>query len=58
LLSLEIGVLLQPPVRFYDLVGIGSGRKNLRNQRIWIQRDRRDQLLELFRTLRRSHNGW
>src|SRR5271166_6594587 len=47
-ISLQIGMLLQPPVRFDDLRRISRRGQDLRDQRIRIQRDRRDQLLQLL----------
>ena len=49
-------MLLQPPICFNNLVGIGSSGEDLRHQGIWIQRDRRYQLLQLFRRLWRVLN--
>src|SRR5712672_148329 len=40
---------LHPPIRLDDLRWIRRSRKNLSNKRIWIQRNRRHQLLQLFR---------
>ena len=51
-------MLLQPAVRFHNLIGIGSRREDLRNQRVRIQRDRRDELLQLSRGLWRGLNRW
>jgi hypothetical protein len=49
-------MLLQPPVCFHDLLGIGSGGEDLRHQSIRIQRDGRYQLLQLFWSLWRGLN--
>src|SRR5258708_11391897 len=51
-------MLLQPPVRFHDLVGIGRGCEDLRNQRVRIQCNRRYELLQLCRSLLRRLNRW
>src|SRR3989442_14058684 len=58
LLSLEIGMLLYPPVCFDNLVRISGGCENLSNQSIRIQCDRRDELLQLCRRLLRGLNRW
>src|ERR1700722_5660943 len=54
LFALKIAMLLQPPVCFHNLIGIGRRCEDLCHQRIGIQCDRRDELLQLFRRLRRS----
>ena len=43
--ALQIGVGLQPAVRFDDFCGESGCSQNLRDQRIRIQRDGRDELL-------------
>src|SRR5260370_24223260 len=47
-------MLLQPPVCFHNLVGIGGRCEDLRHQSVRIQCDRRDELLQLFRCLLRG----
>ena len=55
---------LHPSVGLDDLLGKRGCRQNLRHQRIRIQRDRRDQPLQLFGSLlrvgrrRRGLRGW
>ena len=51
-------MLLHPPVGFHDLLGVGGGGEDLGDERVRIQRDRRDELLELCRRRRRGlHRG-
>jgi hypothetical protein len=40
-------MLLHPPFGFHDLDRVGGRRKNLRNQRVRIQGDRCDELIQL-----------
>jgi hypothetical protein len=47
--SPETGILLQPSVRFDNLDGVSRGCQNLGNEFVRVQRDRRHQLLQLFR---------
>ncbi len=56
LFSLKLGMLLQPPICFHNLIGISGGCEDLRHQGIRVQCDRRDQLLQLFRSLLCSLN--
>ena len=51
-------MLLPPPVRFYNLVWISRCREDLRHQRIRIQCDRRNQLLQLVMRQSRILNRW
>ena len=52
--ALEVGVLLQPILRLDDFVRISCGCQDLRDQRVRVQSDRGNELLQLFRTLLRS----
>jgi hypothetical protein len=56
LIALEGGVgrLLQPSIGFDDFQRIGRGDQDLTDQRVRIERDRRGQLIELFRRQRRG----
>src|SRR6266404_4566573 len=47
--AFEVRMPLHPPIRLNDLRWIRRSRKNLSNERIRIQRNRRHQLLQLFR---------
>src|SRR6266850_15901 len=49
LLTLEVGMALHPAVRLDNLRRIGGSGENLRNEGVRVQRDRRDQLLQLLR---------
>src|SRR5437868_7033170 len=44
-------MLLQPSVSFYDLGWKGRSRKYLSNERVWVQRDRCDELLQCLGAL-------
>ena len=57
LLSLQRAVLLQPPVRFDDLLGIRGGCEDLGNQAMRRQRDRSHELLQLIGSELRRLNG-
>jgi hypothetical protein len=48
--SLKPGMLLQPPVRFDNLLGVRGGGEDLRHQGVWIQGDGGDELLQLCRS--------
>ena len=45
-------VLLHPILRNRNLVWERRSRKDLGHQRVWVKRDRRDERLQLARTLR------
>ena len=47
------GFAFEPARRFDDLERIGRGHQHLREQRVGIERDRRDELLDLLRLERR-----
>ncbi len=49
-LAFEVGIFLQEPLRLDNLRRIGRRRKNLGQQSVGIQRNRSDQLLQLFGT--------
>jgi len=54
----EPGMLLQPSVRFHDLIGISGSCENLRDQGIGIKCDGSNELLQLLRRLfRRLHRS-
>ena len=51
-LALNTGILLRPSRGFDNFERIGRGHQNLAEQRVWIERDRRHELLDLgFRKL-------
>jgi hypothetical protein len=50
LLSRKPGMLLHPPVRFHNLLGISRGCEDLRHQSIRMQGDGCDELLQLCRS--------
>src|SRR5258708_34630659 len=54
LFTLDIGMTLHPAVRLDDLSRIGGSSENLRNERVRVQGDRRDELLQLLRGLFRG----
>jgi len=47
-IAFDVGMLLLPARRLHDFQRIGRGHEDLREQRIRIQRDRRDDLFQLF----------
>ena len=47
-LPLEVRVFLEKAIGLDNLRGIGGGGEHLRHQRVRIQRDRRDQLMQLL----------
>ncbi|MNK44245.1 hypothetical protein D3C87_629720 [compost metagenome] len=51
--GLERGVLLQPAVGRGDLIGVGGAGQDLRDELVGVQRNRRDQLVELLGRRRR-----
>jgi hypothetical protein len=52
-IALQIRMRLHPPVGLDHLLGKRGRRQDLRHQRIRIQRNRRDQLLQLLGSLLR-----
>ena len=44
----EIGILLQPVIHVENFLRIGAGSGDLREQRIRIERDRSEQLVQFF----------
>src|SRR5713226_4447911 len=55
LFTLEVGMTLHPAVRLDNLGWIGRSGENLRNEGVWVQGDRGDELLQLLRGLL---HGW
>jgi hypothetical protein len=55
--GLEVAVLAEPVVRGGDLLGVGGAGQDLRHQLVGVQRDGRDQLVELFGRRRRVGGG-
>ena len=49
--AFHVGIRLQPSIRLDHLLGEGRRRQDLGHQRVRIQRDRRDQLLQLVGSL-------
>ena len=50
-------MLLQPAIGFHDFGRIGRGGEDLRDQRVRVQGDRRDELVQLFRRRLRGLAG-
>jgi len=58
LLRVRTAVLLHPAIGLDDLLGIGGGGQDLRDQLVGVDGDRRDELLQLLRRrLRETHVG-
>ena len=55
-LAFQVGMRLYPSVGFDNLLGKRGGRENLRNERVWVERNGRYQTLQLFGSLLRV--GW
>jgi hypothetical protein len=47
-LRVRMSGILQPTIRFDDFERIGRGHQDLGKQSVWIERDRGEQLVELF----------